>query len=126
VAFLRPEDVKDLDEVFSNLTRTVTLRVAADEEEYHQLIGEVAACGHGKIVVLRDEKTERKPSIALSSETAKGRLAHAGLPVGYEMATLVAAIVDLGAEGPLLGEATLAELANLKNDVHIQVFSTPT
>jgi hypothetical protein len=43
------------------------------------------------------------------------------------MATLLAAIVDIGtSDGPALDAKTIDELGALPGDVHIQVFSTPS
>jgi alkyl hydroperoxide reductase subunit AhpF len=137
MALLHEDDVKELGEIFSKLERPVTLHVVTDEAELSTLIDEVAATSGGKIVVetLDAEKDSarvaalgilRHPAIALTAEGAKGKLIHYGLPIGYEMATLVAVITDLGTTPPPLSPATTQVLDALAQDVHIQVFSTPT
>lgn len=55
-----------------------------------------------------------------------GRLRFLGLPAGYEFSTLVADIVDLSNRRVDLSDAAQDELKSLQQDVHLQVFVTPT
>ena len=48
------------------------------------------------------------------------------MPVGYELTTLVHAIVDAGRLSPSLSPTSLERLAALERDVTIDVFVTPT
>ena len=49
-----------------------------------------------------------------------------GLPSGYEFASLIEDIIDVGAGSSDLPADTVEALRGLQKDVHIQVFVTPT
>lgn len=49
-----------------------------------------------------------------------------GMPAGYEFATLLELILDVSKGQPPLSDATKDVLGRLKDEVHIQVFVTPT
>lgn len=53
-------------------------------------------------------------------------LVYQGMPVGYELATLVQAIVEAGRSEPSLSAASRERLAVLERDVALDVFVTPT
>ena len=53
-------------------------------------------------------------------------LVYQGMPLGYELTTLVHAIVDAGRTEPTLSAASRERLAGLEQDVTIDVFVTPT
>ncbi len=55
-----------------------------------------------------------------------GALRFLGLPAGYEFSTLVADIVDVSTGQLSLSDATQLELRELDQDLHLQVFVTPT
>jgi hypothetical protein len=55
-----------------------------------------------------------------------GALRFLGLPAGYEFSTLIADIVDVSNRTIALSEATQQELRELDQDLHLQVFVTPT
>ena len=44
----------------------------------------------------------------------------------YEFTTLLEDILDVGGEAPPLERKTIDALAQLEEDIHIQVFVTPT
>lgn len=56
----------------------------------------------------------------------KGKVRYYGIPSGYEFATLIESIVDVSKGEPDLSDETKAGLADLKEDLTIQVFVTPT
>lgn len=58
--------------------------------------------------------------------TIGGSLVYHGLPWGYELTTIVAAIVEAGREESSLTQASLDALADLEHDVALEVFVTPT
>jgi alkyl hydroperoxide reductase subunit AhpF len=58
--------------------------------------------------------------------TIAPRLAYLGMPVGYELTTLVHAIAEAGRASPSLSASSLERLAALERDVEIDVFVTPT
>ena len=49
-----------------------------------------------------------------------------GIPAGYEFTTLLEDILDVGGAAPPLERKTIDALAQLEEDIHIQVFVTPT
>jgi len=49
-----------------------------------------------------------------------------GVPAGYELSTLVETIQDLSRQDTDLEPEVLAQLGDLSDDIHIQVFVTPT
>ena len=53
-------------------------------------------------------------------------LEYLGIPAGYELTTLVHAIVEAGRLEPSLSSASLERLGALERDVAIDVFVTPT
>ena len=55
-----------------------------------------------------------------------GAMRFLGLPEGYEFSTLVSDLVDVSTATVGLSETTQAELRALDQDLHLQVFVTPT
>ena len=55
-----------------------------------------------------------------------GAMRFVGLPAGYEFSTLIADILDVSSGTVALSQATQDELRALDEDVHLQVFVTPT
>ncbi len=53
-------------------------------------------------------------------------LEYLGMPLGYELTTLVHGIVEAGRSEPSLSEGSLEQLAALERDVAIDVYVTPT
>ena len=49
-----------------------------------------------------------------------------GMPVGYELTTLVHGILEAGRAAPALTDASLARLAAVDDDLTIDVYVTPT
>lgn len=105
-------------------------------EEIKQIVGEVAATSPRLKVEHVDAAADseradelvgaRTPAIVFGSAGSKGRLRYYGLPAGYEMSTLVAALMDLGSGEPMVPPEVSDALAKLDGDVHIQVFVTPS
>ena len=58
--------------------------------------------------------------------TVAGALAYHGLPWGYELTTLVGAIVEAGRKSSSLSPDSVATLAALEHDVALEVYVTPT
>ena len=61
-----------------------------------------------------------------AGDEARGAMRFVGLPAGYEFSTLVADIVDVSSGTVGLSQATQDELRALEQDLHVQVFVTPT
>lgn len=74
---------------------------------------------------LKEHGVERVPTAVLGSNGALPAR-FIGVPGGYEFSTLIQDIVDLSASTVELSEETQQVLAGLTQDVHIQVFVTPT
>jgi alkyl hydroperoxide reductase subunit AhpF len=53
-------------------------------------------------------------------------LRYLGMPLGYELTTLVHGIVEAGRREPSLSEASRERLASLERDVTVDVYVTPT
>ena len=53
-------------------------------------------------------------------------LRYLGMPLGYELTTLVRGILEAGRTEPSLTEASRERLASLERDVAIDVYVTPT
>jgi len=53
-------------------------------------------------------------------------LRYLGMPLGYELTTVVHGILEAGRAAPALSAATLELLSSLERDVTVDVFVTPT
>ena len=53
-------------------------------------------------------------------------LEYLGMPTGYELTTLVHGILEAGRAAPALTDASLARLAEIDDDLTIDVYVTPT
>ena len=74
---------------------------------------------------LKEHGVERVPTAVIgSSGTSPARFI--GVPAGYEFSTLIKDIVDLSTNTIDLSDDTQTTLKELQEDVHIQVFVTPT
>ena len=58
--------------------------------------------------------------------TVAGALVYHGLPWGYELTTIVGAIVEAGRTTPSLSPSSLETLVSLEQDVALEVYVTPT
>lgn len=83
----------------------------------HDLVGEAAKA--------KELGISRIPSFILSGK-AQGQVRFLGIPSGYEFSSLIEDLVDVARGETDLAPKAVAELAGLKNRVHIQVFGTPT
>jgi len=68
---------------------------------------------------------ERVPATAVIGLEDYG-VRYFGIPGGYEFVTLLELILDVSKAAPPLSPDTLAAMAGLQGDVHLQVFVTPT
>jgi glutaredoxin-like protein len=57
---------------------------------------------------------------------AKGAVRYFGIPTGYEFSTLIEDLIDVSKGTTNLSEKTREALAAVDQDIHIQVFVTPT
>jgi alkyl hydroperoxide reductase subunit AhpF len=138
-----PDDVTtQLKTEFQNLKNPVRLAVFTqaladpETEQVKRLVEEVAALdprlsAESYNFVLDKEKVEalkiaRMPAIAVLGADKDYGIRMYGLPSGYEFGTMVDAILDVSAGDSGLAEDTRTALRDLRQPVHLQVFSTPT
>jgi alkyl hydroperoxide reductase subunit AhpF len=104
-------------------------------KETRELLGELADLSnklHLEIKdFVRDEAEARQlgvsriPAFVLSGQN-KGRVRYFGIPAGYEFSTVVEDLLNVSTGAPDLLNTTQQALAGLQQDLHIQVFVTPT
>ena len=147
---LSPEDQQTLRKIFNDrLEGDVTIRYFTQREsplivpgqectyckETRELLEEITALSGRLHLEIRDfvgvaaEAQQlgfsRIPAFVLEG-AAKGRVRFFGIPSGYEFASLIEDLIDVSTGRVHLSEQTQAVLAGLDQDVHIQVFVTPT
>jgi len=142
VALFRPEEEEKVRKLLAALERPVELLVAHGPEETplpgardidfgaetQRIAEELAALGE-KITVRVEEEPEgfdRYPAIAVRPDGEDAGVRYDGLPWGYELASLVGAILEAGKRVSSLAEQSLERLAALDRDLAIDVFVTPT
>jgi alkyl hydroperoxide reductase subunit AhpF len=152
MALLRDEDAAKLREIFDErLTGDVTLVHYTQQEsrllvpnaaqcpscrDARTLLEEVSATSERIELEVHDFAAEldeaqaagidKIPATLVKGDMSDGRVRLFGLPSGYEFATLIEDIIDVGSGTSDLPEETLEALRGLQKDVHIQVFVTPT
>lgn len=104
-------------------------------QDTRQLLEEVAGLSpklHLQVFDFLANETERKtygveeiPATVLDGSSG-GRLRLFGIPSGYEFSTLIDALVAVSQNSPGLTKETMDFLAKVNQDVHLQVFVTPT
>lgn len=67
----------------------------------------------------------RIPAFVLQGR-AKGKVRFLGIPAGYEFSTVIESLLDVSKGATKLSAKTLDALATVDQDLHIQVFVTPT
>jgi alkyl hydroperoxide reductase subunit AhpF len=103
-------ETRELLEEVAALSPKVTVNV-------HDFVGEEAMASAASI--------ERIPAFTIKG-AAKGSVRYFGIPSGYEFSSLIEDIVDVSTGTTDLAAPTLEALAGLKEQIHIQVFVTPT
>jgi NADH-dependent peroxiredoxin subunit F len=142
VALLRTEEEAKVREWFAALERPVELFVALGPEETPRAgtgdtdfgaemvrlceglaeLGERLTCR----VEEEPEGFRRFPAVSIRPSGHDAGVRYDGLPWGYELSSLVGAIVEAGREEPTLRPESLAALATLDRDLALDVFVTPT
>jgi alkyl hydroperoxide reductase subunit F len=90
--------------------------------ETRSLLEQIAALSDRVVLTVTEvEERGRWPRITIG-----GRLVYHGLPWGYELTTLVGAIVAAGRGGSTLSEESLQAIADIEQDVALEVYVTPT
>ncbi len=127
---------------FAELARPVELVVALGAEETPlagsgdvdfgaelvRLCEGLAELGEGVTCRTEEEPTgfPRFPAVSIRPDRRDAGVRYDGLPWGYEVGSLVGAIVEAGREEPSLRPETLAVLEELDRDLAVDVFVTPT
>lgn len=139
---IQPKDQEILKKEFAEkLVHPVTLVMATQEhecqfcKETRQIVEEMAELSDKITAEVYDFVADREyldahsinkiPAIAVIGERDYG-IRFYGIPSGYEFASLVESIVMVSRRESGLKEATKKALAELEQDLHIQVFATPT
>ncbi|HKT44319.1 MAG TPA: hypothetical protein VJQ85_05925 [Gaiellaceae bacterium] len=138
MAIFRPEDEAKVRELFDALTRPVELVVALGPEETPhgardvdfgaetvRVVEELAALS-GNVTHRVGADAERYPTVFVRPEGEEVGVSYCGLPWGYELSSLVGAIVEAGRREPSLTPESLEALRALDRDLAIDVFVTPT
>ena len=150
MALISPEDRQTLQTLFAkelqddvNITyftqRESVLIIPGQECAYckdtRELLEELAGISEKLHVTVkdfvRDEQEAqnlgitRIPAFILQGHT-KGSVRYFGVPAGYEFSTLIEDLIDVSKGTTNLSEKTRQALATIDQDVHIQVFVTPT
>ena len=76
--------------------------------------------------IAREHGIDRIPALVMTADGVKGKVRYFGLPSGYEFAVLLESLVDVSRAQADLSEQTIEALAALDQDLHLQVFVTPT
>ena len=130
-------------ELFAELGRPVELLVAHGPEEEMPQVGardidfaaetervvrELAELSECVSVRVEEQPDgfERYPAVSVQPEGRDAGVRYYGLPWGYELGSLIGAVLEAGRVESSLSAETLERLAALDRDVAIDVFVTPT
>jgi alkyl hydroperoxide reductase subunit AhpF len=142
MALITDEVAAKLKTEFERLVNPVRLLVFSqaladpESEQVRRLVEELAAIdpritAESYNFVLDREKVEalkiqRIPAIAILGAEKDYGIRMYGLPSGYEFGSLIDAVLAVSSGVSGLSEQTKTALAEVKQPVHLQVFSTPT
>jgi len=138
----RPEEEAKVRELLVALERPVDLLVALGPEETPlpgardvdfgaetvRIVEELAAL-HEKLTHRVEHEPpgfERYPAVAVLPEGEDKGVRYYGLPWGYELGSLIGAVLEAGRAESSLQPESLERLAALDRDLAIDVFVTPT
>jgi alkyl hydroperoxide reductase subunit AhpF len=142
VALLRDEEAAKVREWFAGLERPVELLVALGPEETPRAgsgdldfgaemvrmceglaeLGEAVSCR----VEQEPEGFPRFPAVSIRPDGRDVGVRYDGLPWGYELGSLVGAVIEAGRKESSLRAESLAALEELERDLTLDVFVTPT
>jgi len=142
VALLRAEEEAKVRGWFAELERPVELLVAVGPEEtplagaqdidfgaeMQRVCEELAELGEdvGYRVEQEPDGFPRFPAVSIRPEGRDVGVRYDGLPWGYELSSLIGAILEAGRNAPSLRAESLAALEALDRDLTLDVFVTPT
>ncbi|HEY8316204.1 MAG TPA: hypothetical protein VIG35_05005 [Gaiellaceae bacterium] len=137
-----PDDEAQVRELLRSLERPVELLVAHGPEETplpgardvdfgaetERVVAGLAELSEDVTyrVEERPDGFERYPAVAVLPESEDVGLRYYGLPWGYELGSLIGAVVEAGRRESSLRPESLERLAALDRDLAIDVFVTPT
>jgi alkyl hydroperoxide reductase subunit AhpF len=138
----RPEDEARVRELLAALERPVELVVALGPEEApvlgareidfgaetQRLVESLASLSERLSYRVEDRPSgvDLFPAVLVLPEGKDAGLRYYGLPYGYELGSLIGAVVEAGKREPSLSEESLRRLAALEQELAIDVFVTPT
>ena len=139
---LRSEEETKVREWFADLERPVELLVALGPEETPRagsgdvdfgtemvrVCEELAKLGE-RVTCRVEEEPEgfpRFPSVSVRPDGRDAGVRYDGLPWGYELGSLVGAVVEAGRADSTLRPDSLVALEELERDLTVDVFVTPT
>jgi len=142
VALLRDEEEAKVREWFAGLERPVELLVALGPEETPGAgsgdvdfgaemvrvceglaeLGELVSCR----VEQEPDGFPRFPAVSIRPDCRHVGVRYDGLPWGYELGSLVGAVIEAGRKEPSLRAESVAALEELERDLTLDVFVTPT
>jgi alkyl hydroperoxide reductase subunit AhpF len=141
-AIFRPEEEAKVRELFERLERPVELVVADGPgetplpgardvdfaAETQRIVAELA--GLSELLSYRTEHEPpgfaRYPAVAVLPEGEDRGVRYYGLPWGYELGSLVGAVLEAGRRESSLTPDSLERLGALDRDLAVDVFVTPT
>jgi alkyl hydroperoxide reductase subunit AhpF len=142
MALFRPEDEARVRELLAAVERPVELLVAIGPEETPlpgardvdfaaetvRVVDALAALSEKVSFRVEDEPPgfDRYPAIAVLPEGRDVGVRYYGLPWGYELGSLVGAVVEAGRRDSSLSGASRERLQALDHALAIEVFVTPT
>ena len=150
MAFLSPENQAEIRRIFEDLTNDVRLTFFTQREspiiipgedcptceETRMLLEEVVALSdklHLEIHEItagsdaaREHGIDRLPALVMTADGVKGKVRYFGMPSGYEFSVLIGSLIDVSKAQVDLSEETINVLDDLDQDLHFQVFVTPT
>lgn len=106
------EDTKEILEELAELSEKIDLQIL-DKDQNADQVTQYQVDKFPAIVFVKEDGTDTGARFY-------------GIPSGYEFGTLIEDIIDLGTGKVQLSQSTIDQLANLTQDVHMQVFVTPT
>lgn len=103
--------------------------------ETQRLLEDLTQCSALLTLEVHDRASDPEPFAAYGIDKVPGLamvgardygVRYYGIPAGYELATLLDIVLDVGRGAATLSPETRAALADLSRDIHLQVLVTPT
>jgi alkyl hydroperoxide reductase subunit AhpF len=139
----RADEEQAVRELFGRLERDVELVLVLGAEqtplpgardidfgaEAQAVLEELAGLGERVTLRVTQEPelgVELFPAVCVLADGEDTRIRYYGLPWGYEVASIVGAVLEAGRAESSLAPETLTRLGTLERDVTLEVFVTPT